>query len=188
MQGDQNHNPDSWKETNASGLGLLYFASNVLATSIAVFIRRGFGREALSWNSLFAFLLLLFLAGAEGPAFVLFAGAFTAAQIYRRIETFRIIRGGGIVHSQYAGYPYVAMKVPFVKTEHRAKELIEPLFCFITGLLLCPVSVGIGGYVALCGIGFMVRYGIDDAVARKRIERMQDARIEHEWYSEQTRR
>ena len=188
MQSDQNQNPNSVKETSPSGLGLLYFAANVLATSIAVFIRRGFGREALSWNSLVAFLLLLFLAGLEGRAFLLFAGAFTVAQICRRIETFRIIRSGGVIHSQYAGYPHWAMKVPFVKTEHRAKELIEPLFCIVTGILLCPVSVGIGGYVVLCGFGFMVRYGIEDLVARKRIERMQDARIEHEWYSEQLRR
>lgn len=170
------------------GIGLIHLAANVLATSIAVFIRRGFGKEALGLNSILAFVLLVALAASEGRGFLLFAAAFLVAQIWRRIETFRLIRRGVILHTRYAGYPHWAMKVPFVKTEHRAKELIEPLFCIVTGILLCPVSVGIGGYVVLCGFGFMVRYGIEDLVARKRVERMQDARIEHEWYSEQLRR
>ena len=31
-------------------------------------------------------------------------------------------------------------------------------------------------------------HGIDALVSRKRIQRMQDAQIEHEWYSDQMRR
>lgn len=181
-------NQPNGQSANVDGFGLIYLAANVLATSVAVFIRRGFGKEALALNSLLAFVLLILLSASEGRAFLLFAVAFLFAQIWRRIETFRLIRRGVILHTRYPGYPYWAMKMPFVKTEHRAKELIEPVFCFIIGILLCPFSVGIGGYLVLCGIGFIVRYGIDDALARKRIERMQDATIEHQWYSDQIRR
>lgn len=189
MQENQGQQKESWQETTAQGLGLLYFAANVLATSVAVFIRRGFGKEAIAWNSLAAFLTLFFLAGAAGDiSFFYFLVAFTFAQICRRVETFRIIRNGHVLHSQYAGFPYWAMKVPFVKSEKVARELVEPVFCFITGILLCPVSVNVGGYLVLCGVGFIVRHCIEEEVSRKRIQRMHDARIEHEWYSDQMRR
>lgn len=93
-----------------------------------------------------------------------------------------------MIHSQYAGFPFWAMKVPLVREERTAKGFIEPLICFLTGVMLCPLSVGIGGYVMCCGIAFAVRQALEDEVTRKRVERMQDARIEHEWYAEQLRR
>lgn len=58
------------------------------------------------------------------------------------------------------------MKVPFVKSEKLAIELIEPVICFTVGLLLCPISTGLGGYLFVCGIGFIVRNCIDDALDR----------------------
>lgn len=188
MSGFQNQNEASGQSQSVDVFGILYFAANVLATSVAVFIRRNFGREALGFNSLGALVVLYTLSASEGRGFLVFAGAFIVAQVWRRIETFRLIRSGAILHSCYPGYPYWAMKVPFVKSEKVAKELIEPVMCFTAGLLLCPVSVGIGGYLVVCGIGFIVRHCIDDALDRKRIERMQDATIEHQWYSDQMRR
>jgi hypothetical protein len=189
MQGNQSPPQESGNNTTAQGLGVLYFAANVLATSIAVFIRRGFGREALSWNSLFAFGALFFLAGAaKDIGFVFFLIAFTVGQICRRAETFKIAKNGHVLHSQYAGFPYWAMKVPFVRSEKIARDLIEPVFCFTTGILLCPLSVNVGGYIVLCGIGFIVRNCMEEEMNRKRIQRMQDAQIEHEWYANQTRR
>ena len=185
MQQDQNNQQRQF--TNSDALGIVFFAANVLATSVAVFLRRGFGREALGWNSLVAFFLLLFL-GAADPAFGYFAIAFTFAQVFRRVETFRLLRGGAVLHSQYAGFPYWAMKLPFVKSEKAAREAVEPLICLVVGVLLCPLSENIGGYVMLCGVGFIARYCIEELVMRKRVERMHDARIEHEWYSNQMRR
>ena len=40
----------------------------------------------------------------------------------------------------------------------------------------------------LVGAALGVRHGIEWLVARKRIQRMQDAEIEHEWYADQLRR
>ena len=188
MSSSQNQSQPNGQAANPDILGLVYLAANVLATTVAVFIRRGFGKEALAFNSLIALILLYVLSASEGRGFLVFAGLFLVAQIWRRIETLRLLRRGAILHSRYPGFPYWAMKVPFVKSERVAKELVEPVFCFTIGLLLCPVSVGVGGYLVLCGIGFIVRHGIDDALSRKRIERMQDATIEHQWYSDQMRR
>lgn len=181
-------NRDSWQVSTAESLGALYLVANVLATSVGVFIRRGFGKEALGWNSVFAFLLLAWLGSIEGPAFMVFLLAFVGAQICRRIETFRMVRQGHVIHSQYAGFPYWAMKVPFVKNERTAREVVEPVICFLIGLMLCPVSVGLGGYVMVCGVALIVRLCIQNGVNHQRVQRMQDAKIEHEWYSEQMRR
>jgi len=188
MSGFQNQNEANGQSGTPDFFAILYFVANVLATSVAVFIRRNFGREALGLNSLGAVLVLYTLSASEGPGFLVFVAAFIVAQVWRRIETFRLIRRGAVIHSRYPGYPYWAMKVPFVKSEKVAMELVEPVMCFTVGLLLCPISVGLGGYLVVCGIGFIVRNCIDDALDRKRIERMQDATIEHQWYSNQMRR
>jgi len=188
MFGPQNQNQPNGQSDKVDVVGVLYLVANVLATSVAVFIRRGFGREALGFNSLIAVIVLYTLSASEGRGFLIFTGAFIVAQVWRRIETFRLIRKGAIIHSRYAGYPYLAMKVPFVKSEKMAMELVEPVMCFTVGILLCPLSVGLGGYLVVCGVGFIVRHCINDALDRKRIERMQDATIEHQWYSDQMRR
>ncbi len=188
MSSGQNPSQPNGQAGNIDILGLLYLVANVLATTVAVFIRRGFGKEALAFNSLIALIVLYVLSASEGRAFLVFAGLFLIAQIWRRIETMRLIRRGAIIHSRYPGFPYWALKVPFVKSERVAKELVEPVFCFTLGIVLCPVSVGVGGYLVLCGFGFIVRHCIDDALTRKRIERMQDATIEHQFYSDEMRR
>ena len=187
MQPNQDQNQQQGQITGTYALGMIYAAANVLATSMAVFLRRGFGREALSWNSMLALLVLVVLI-VDDPLFGYFALAFLFAQLVRRVETFRLIRKGAVIHSRYAGYPYWAMKVPLIRDEKVAREAIEPLICFLTGLMLCPLSVGIGGYVMCCGVAFTVRHALEEEVSRKRVERMQDAQIEHEWYAEQLRR
>ena len=188
MQNNQSVPQDDWRATTAQGLNLVYFVSNVFATSIGVFIRKDFGKEALGFNSLFAFIAMVLIAGdSPDKAFGYFVIAFVGMQIYRRIETFRLCRKGDVIHSQYAGYPYLAMKVPFVKSEKVAREVVEPVICVIAGLLLMPVSVGMGDYILICAIGLVVRHCMEDAVSRRRVQRMRDAQIEHEWYSDKMR-
>jgi hypothetical protein len=186
MQAQAAHVPQG-SQQEPDALGLLYLAADSLATTVAVLIRRGFGKEALSWNSLFAFIALLFMA-SEHRAFLIVLGVFTLGQVCRRFETYRLIRKGVILHTRYPGYPYAAMRLPFVRSERVAKELVEPLMCFVGGLVLCPLSVPVGGYVMLCGLGFIIRHGLEEWVSRRRIDRMRDAAIEHEWYAEHMKR
>jgi hypothetical protein len=187
MSSQYDQQQETGRMTNADFLRIIYFACNVHATSIAVFIRRGFGREALGWNSLCAIVVLIFLAG-EDRAFLGYVVLFLFAQIWRRVETFRLLRSGIVLHSRYPGYPYWAMKVPFVTSEENAMSGIEPLMCFLGGALLCPVSVNIGGYVMLGALTLGIRGGIEREIDRKRIQQMKDAALEQQWYSEQMRR
>ena len=163
MNGNEQRNPGDWNVSMADALGVLYFGSHVLATTVAVFLRRNFGREALGLNSLLALMLLLTLAAVEDPQFGYFALAFLIAQIWRRAETFWLMHKGARIHSLYAGFPYWG-----VKLVRDAKQALaaEVALCLVAGMLLMPLSMGIGGYVVLCGAALVVRHGIDALVSR----------------------
>lgn len=187
MANQADPNPRNSGSDAATGLGLLYFLINSHATSVTIFLRRHFGKEALAENSLMA-MLMLFLMATEDPAFLVYLGMFFGMQIWRRIETFRLAWQGVIWHSRYPGYPCVAMKMPNVRDEAMAVQVVEPVICFVVGFAFCPMSELLGLYVVTAGASLMLRNGIDALVDRKRIQRMHDARFEHEWYSERMKR
>ncbi len=181
-----NQNRNFERSQPMDAMGLIWSFCNVYCTSIAVFIRKDFGQEALSSNSVYALLVLIFLA-AQDPAFQIFLGLFFIAQVYRRIQTLLLLRRGVVWHSRYAGYPYLAMKCPFVRKEETAKGIIEPMMCFLAGVTLMPLSEPVGLYVFWASLSFLMRAGIEREIARKRKLQMQDAKIEHEWYSDDLR-
>ncbi len=102
-------------------LGVLYFLCNVHATTFTVLIRSCFGSEALGFPGMFAFVLLLFCMGAE-PRMLLWVVAWIPAVITQRIITRKLTKQGVMLHSRYAGYPWLAMKVPFVQKELTAMQ------------------------------------------------------------------
>jgi len=172
------------QQSQNSGFDALYLFSNIHASSIANLIRCDFGREALGWNSFLAMFLMLVICGAtDDKAMLVYLGVWLVAQAVQRIRTYWLLRHGAIIHSRYAGYPYLAMKVPFVRSHATATGFIEPMMCLVGGTLLCTVSVNLGGFIMVGFLSFMVRNGIEKEIQRKRIERMRDAEIEQRWYS-----
>lgn len=163
-------------------LGLIYWVTTLHAMCVLPFLRSGFGREALGVPGFLAFILLLSCALAS-PVCAGFFLTWLGMVIYRRVETFRLLRQGAQLHSRYAGYPSLALRVPFVRTVETATGFWEPALAFLGGLMLCPLAEGFGGFIMLAGFSLMVRNGIEGEITRKRIERMQDAKIEGEFYS-----
>ncbi len=72
----------------AAVVNVLLLLVHAHATSVAIFLRRDFGKEALAANSLVA-MFILFVMATQDPVFMTYLGLFLAMQIYRRIETFR---------------------------------------------------------------------------------------------------
>ncbi len=175
-------------ESQGDGLSFLYSLCYVHATTLAVFLRRDFGREALGLNAFLAMLLILvfYSLTADRAVFVFFV-CWLAAQITQRVRTFRLIRSGEIFHSRYAGTPWLAMTVPLVRKESTARGLIEPLICLIAGALLCPVSENLGGFVMFGLFTFLIRNGIEREIVRKRVEQMHDAEIEQQFLANRFR-
>jgi hypothetical protein len=175
------------QQKKGDGLGVLYFLCNIHATCISPFIRSGFGKNALGWNGLLAFTLLWYMACTEKGMGWYFAAWFVAL-IYRRIQTFRMLRRGELIHTRYSGHPWLALKCPFVRTEYTATVFVEPMLCFIAGVALAPLSPGMGGFVLFGFLSFIARAGIEGMITEKRMERMQDAMIEQAWYAEEMRK
>jgi hypothetical protein len=174
-------------QKKGDGLAVLYFLCNIHATCISPFIRSGFGKNALGWNGVLAFALLWYMACTEKGMGWYFAAWFIAL-ILRRIQTFRMLRRGELIHTRYSGYPWLAMKCPFVRTEHTAQLFVEPMGCIVAGVLLAHLSPGMGGFVLFGFVSFIVRAGIEGIITEKRMERMQDAMIEQGWYAEEMRK
>lgn len=173
--------------SNGDALGFAWSVCHIHATALAVFMRRDFGREALGMNAFFAMLLILgFYSVTADRAVFVFFGCWLVAQITQRVLTFRLVRSGAIFHSRYAGYPWLAMKVPFVR-ESAARGLIEPMLCLVAGALLCPVSENLGGFVMLGFLTFLIRNAIEMEIVRKRVEQMHDAEIEQRYLASRFR-
>lgn len=171
--------------SKGDALGLLYGLANVHFTCIAVFIRCRFGSEALGWNGLGAFLLLICLAASQ-PGMGWYFLAWLVMQIYRRVETLRMWMRGQVTHSRYAGDPWLAMRIPFCRDDQSARAA-EPLLCFALGAVLLPLSQCAGGLVMAGLVSATVRNIIEELIDRKRIQAMRDAEIEASYYGRRLR-
>ncbi|MDB5346002.1 MAG: hypothetical protein JWP89_4379 [Schlesneria sp.] len=173
--------------SRGDALGLVYFCANVHATCLTPFIRCGFGLEHPGIYGFWSGALILGIAALDmtGVTFMYFC-VWLSALVYRRIETLRLVRKM-VVHSRYPGYPWLAMKVPFVRKLSTATALIELELCPLVGLLFVPVSSHLALLVMTCSVSLMVRDGIESEIVRRRLQLMRDAHIEQEYYSRRFR-
>ena len=171
-------------EKRGDPLGMLYWLCVVHSNCIIVFLRTGFGREALGMRGLLAFILLLVCLGAE-PLMILWIAAFLVAVIVQRIITWRAISKGAIIHTLNAGKPLLT-KVPFFGKERDAM-ILEMILCFAVGALLMAVSPFIGLFMWLGFVTLAIRTGIEETVYNRRLDRMRDAQIEGRWYGDRMR-
>ena len=189
MSTDQQQGEQKVSPTANDYLGMAYAVCDIYRCIVGPFLRYGQGMEAYGIRAGIAFLVLLTLAGVERDfGLWLFLAVWIVALIYRRVQTFKRIRRGAIIHSRYAGDPWLALKVPFVRSEHTAKGIIEPSICLLVGVMLCPLSVNLGAIVCAGWLLLLVHNGIEREIDRKRLERMRDAEIEAHWYGDRFRR
>ena len=172
------------KQPRGESLDVGYRLFHCHLSALAVFIRRDFGLEALGINAFIAGLMILLTYAATGdPAMKAFLVMWLVAQIVQRVRSFRNKRRGMRIHSRYAGYPWLAMRVPFVRSETVAVRFVEPLLCLTAGWVLMHLSRPLGGFVMLGCVSFFIRNNIDAEIQRVRLRQMDDARIEAEWYT-----
>jgi hypothetical protein len=172
--------------SNQDAFNFLYLFCRGHATVVTPFLRTGFGAEALGLNALVAFVMMTFLA-CKDQAMSGLLGLWLLAVIVQRVRTRLAIHRGEIIHSRYAGYPWLAMKMPFVRKEQTAVGIVEPMVIFLVGVLLCPLSVDVGGLVSTSAVSLMLQHGIEAEIDRKRMQQMRDAEIEQRYYAERFR-
>jgi hypothetical protein len=171
-------------EKRGDPLGLLYLLCVIHSTCITVFLRTRVGREALGFRGLLALGLLLVCCAGD-PLMIWWVVAFLAAVLVQRIITRRATSKGAVIHTLYGGTPLM-MKLPFVKKEQSA-VVMEMFLCLLAGALLLPVSQFIGAFLMLGFVTLAARFGIEDFVYQRRLDRMNNARIEGSWLGNRMR-
>ncbi|MDZ4858031.1 MAG: hypothetical protein SGI88_03540 [Candidatus Hydrogenedentes bacterium] len=156
---------------------LMYFAALSYSTCFSVFMRKGFGSEALGLNGIAAFFVILLSVGHDG-FMAMFLLVWIVALLFQRACTFRMSRLGIHPHSKYAGEPALVYKlIPRITSESKAQS-IEPMLCLIVGVLLCPVSQRLGAFV-FCGFfSMLIQRAMEAQLSMMRTRRMRDAEIE----------
>jgi hypothetical protein len=183
----QNPQQESQGPSRGAVLGLVLLVANAHATCVTVFTRSHFGVEALGVPGVAALVLMLAYGCLRAPEMFVYLGCWLVALIIQRIGTFRLVRRGWRAHSRYAGYPALAMRLPWV-TERVAVTLIEPLLCVLAGaVIFCTVSEAVGEFVMLSFASLLFRQGIEQEITRKRVQKMRDAEIEQRYIADRFR-
>lgn len=179
---DQNQEQDNWQVTTGESIGLLYLAVSIHAAAITPLMRHTFGSRAFDPQVIFALIALLSLAGSY-PAFQPYLLAWFVAVVIHRIQSLtRKLR----VHTRYPGYPWLAMRLPFMNTEEKAREA-EPIICLVGGAMLAGLSPSVGLFVMGGFVSLAALMALDKLIIRRRLQSMNDAAIEMEFYSERFR-
>ena len=162
---------------------LLYAAAKVHAMCFWPIIRRDFGTEALGFPAFFAMVLML-MVGAFGriPEMFPYLGFWLIMLILARARTFQMVRQGVVWHSRYEGIPWLALCFPLIRTESRAKRMMEPVLCLLAGAAVYQLlSHGLGVFIMAGFLSMAIVVGINDELDRKRLAAMRDAEIEQKW-------
>jgi hypothetical protein len=167
---------------------LLYALVNAHATAITPFLRQSFGREALGWPGLFAFVLILAVAGFTGSSgMLIYLGLWLFALACQRLHTFSLIRKGVVLHSKFEGRPEFAVRLAFGNVQ-AAVLLVEPLVCAGVGGTFIDVGEPVVGWFLVYGAAaLLVREVVHRMIDQKRVQAMHDARIEQEYIARQYR-
>lgn len=168
---------------NKNAFNLLYLLVSAHSWCVLPFLRRGVGREMPGIYGIAAFLGMTFLA-CEDQVVWHYLGVWFFVLVVLKASSLRAARRGEWIHSRYSGFPWVAMNVPFIRSEKTAMGFVEPAIVFVVGTLLCPLSVNLGGLVLTSAISLMLKYGIEDEIDRQRMQQMRDAEIEMRYYAE----
>lgn len=159
-----------------------------LGTVVTPFIRCNFGVSGMGSSALVAFLIIVVYGASENaPEVTIYLVAWLVALAWRRSQGARNERNGRAEHSCYDGWPWLAMKIPFVRTEVTAKA-IEPFLCIFGGAFICPLSEAIGRLVILSGFGLLISRIVALHAREARARRMRDAMIEMELINRDLRR
>lgn len=160
------------------------FIARTLATSMEVFLHRGFGERYLGMQALAVvpavFFFTAFWRGHDvSPLlmFVLFYLGMCAAARARMLRS--RAAGGPQEHSGYNGQPWLMRFWPQL-SEERLKTTIEPALLLLIGLLVMPLNAPLGSYVMLGAVGMIVSVQMYLADQRARVLDMHDAHVEQQ--------
>ena len=187
MKSDDKSNRFEYPNPRES-VNLLYIAAKGMAACVWPFIRSHPGVHALGAPGVIALLIiLLYAAGQNAPEMMTYLVVWFLVVAFRNAQARRQERRGRGEHSRYDGWPWLAMRLPFVRDEVKAKG-VEPFVCFAIGVFICPLSEPMGKFVMLGAVGLLLVRVMELRANEVRARRMRDAMIEMRQLSEDLRR
>ncbi len=165
----------------------LYLLANAHATCLTMFIRHSFGTNVPGLSGVFAvIMMLLAVAESNDIRMLWFLYAWIAALICQRMRTGFLCLRGHREHSEYSGWPWLAMRIPFMKSESQAKNS-EPTLCLVIGPLLCPVSPTVGMFVMAGVVSLTIVRCMNQYAISRQVTAMRDMQFEQQAMSERMR-
>jgi hypothetical protein len=173
------------KEEKNQGIDVVYFVARSLATTVTPFIRKDFGIEAIGWFGMLGFAILLLMIGiTNSPLMKVYFVAWLVILFKQKITTMKLIRQGFEPHSNYAGCPFLAMRLFRCPQENRAKAL-EIMMVLGIGALICATGEkALGPYLMFASFGLTFTRAIEFQHNLMRARRAKDAQREMEAYEQ----
>jgi hypothetical protein len=110
---------------------------------------------------------------------LLYIGFWLVALLSQRIDSIVCRRRGILLHSRYAGRPFVALLLaPFIKDERMAKLLVEPLFCLASAWMLAAWSPAVAALVGSAAFSIVMVELLDGHMQKQREQAVIDSRLE----------
>ena len=182
MRQDQN------KLSKGEQLNILYVLARAYAATVTPFLRYGSGVESPGAAGLIACVFLIFVAANTRDVgmwwyFLIWITAIAC----QRLTTFRLIREGKLIHSQYSGYPVVITRLFKVTQENWAKTLEVPFVMAIgAGLVFLDVKElqTVGKFIFTTAFALAIVRAIEMQLNMARVRQMNDAMIENQALNE----
>jgi hypothetical protein len=168
--------------TFRSFVNMCGFAALCVASTVTPFFRKRFGSEALGFNGFFALVILCFVAEPAGPAGRWYVLGWFLCLVTHRIGVLMRWLDGVVIHSHYAGDPWLARLI--CRNDTVAKWVIEPLFVGGVGWATFQVNVPLGTWWMICAVALVLVQSIEWQLTYRRIQAMRNAEIEMRYFAE----
>jgi hypothetical protein len=173
--------------TREESFNLFFAIAKCYATCLVVFTRHTFGKEALGFNGLGAFILIpMYATFAKVPEMFDFWVLWLVALFVHRVRTITATVKGIIRHSRDGGQLWLGSLFGLVKSPKGA-QFIEFLICLGIGVQLKSVSPGVGSFVIGGSVALLFVALIENQMWSMKVQRMHDAEIEMRALSEMYR-
>lgn len=157
---------------------VIMWVLSALSATITPLTRHSFGQDHPGIFGLAALLgMLCYAESTRSGVMLVYVAVWLVALIANRIRTFWLVRKGMADHSQYNGYPWLVMCLPFVKTERFAKAL-EPFLCLLAGCAVMGWSQPLGQFLVVGFFSLTAVEGLWRMKMGRRAIAMRNAEIE----------
>lgn len=183
----------SQREQYAALLSWLVFIGQALETSVAVFMRRGFGQRYFGGQAALVLLLVplwtLVWPEDDPRPLLWFLPAYLMGLAWARFDGVRRRRRGERPHSYYSGRPSLLNGPIFQRwlSEPTAKATVEPLFVGLVGAGVMQLNQPLGSYLLVAAAGQWIAVAMAQLYEQQRLTDARDAYLEQQHFAQQFR-